>query len=451
MPKDLFSTVSPTQSTVVWLSWLRLGFVLVVLTLGINSDTDMYHWLVLFGYSGLAFLFVYQKEVLCEQKKIALSLLFDILFIGWFLYGNEGVMSGWVSVLLFPALVGSLTCARRTAWLIAVLAMLCYGLLIYLHLDEMASGAMDHAGHTSNIADIDQGEDWTEHPGASMASHIEGMLVTFCISVAVLTGFISHQASLIRRHQKLMTGMRERQLREQQIMAFATLSANTTHRLASPISTVSMLLEELAESNPEKDWHNDVLYQEIQKQIGRCENVLQTLVKTTRDYDPDKLRHSTVNAWLPVIVGNWWVTRNEVQYQLDVEEALQKQTIEYNDNVSFALINLLDNAANACKEQLAPLIDIQARIDESKVMLITIQDNGEGVEQSTLVKLGQQFVKSGTGGMGIGATLAQAAIQQSGGSISMGSGDVIDGVKMGTKVTITLPLVNDSRSSDNIV
>lgn len=434
MPKDFFSTLSPNQSTVVWLSWLRLGFVLVVLFLGINSNSSMYHWLVLFGYSGLAFLFVYQREVLGEQKNIAASLVVDILFIGWFLYGNEGVMSGWVSVLLFPALVGSLTCARRTAWLIAVLAMLCYGLLIYLHLDEMANGVAEHAGH------MGMENTWTEHPDTSMASHIEGMLVTFCISVAVLTGFISHQADLIRHHQKSLVEMRERQLREQQIMAFATLSANTTHRLASPISTIGMLLEELAESNPDKDWQHDELYLEIQTQIQRCENVLQSLVKTTRDYDPDKIRESTVNAWLPLVVGNWWITRNEVQYQLEVNEDLQEQMIEYNDNVSFALINLLDNAANACKDELAPLIDIQAHKNHGQQMQIVIQDNGKGVEQSKLLNLGQRFVQSGNGGMGIGATLAHAAIQQAGGSISLSGGDTIDGVKMGTKVEITLPL-----------
>lgn len=441
MPKDILKNLSslnvlnPDQFTLVWLTWSRLGLVIAVLFLSLKSELSFDYWLILCGYVGATFWFVYQREVLEQSRNLALGLTVDIAFIGWFLYTQNGVMSGWVSVLLFPALVGSLTCAKRTAWFIACLAMICYGALIYVHLAEMETGAhvghsMDHMSHMNH----DQ-----EAP-MSMASHIEGMLITFCISVGILTGFISHQADLLRRHQRSLVEMHERQLREQQIMAFATLSANTTHRLASPISSISLLLEELAENHPDIDWQSDDVYNEINIQITRCSSVLQALVKTTRDYDPNKQRRDNIDTWLPEVIGNWWVTRNEVHYQLDIDRALEGQEIEYDDNISFALVNLLDNAANACKSQSHPLIVLNVSHHRKDKVQITLQDNGEGIKDLYIPRFGKQFIKSQSGGMGIGTALAQAAIQQAGGAMTVAEGDEIDGVKMGTKVMILLPL-----------
>lgn len=453
MPKDMLKNLStlnvlnPDQFTIVWLTWLRLGLVIAVLFLSLKSELSFDYWLILCGYVGAAFWFVYRREVLEESHNLALSLTFDIAFIGWFLYTNNGVMSGWVSVLLFPALVGSLTCKKSTAWFIACLAMLCYGALIYGHLDAM--NADPHAGHMMNHAGMNHGGMGDDAEPMSMASHIEGMLITFCISVGILTGFISHQADLLRRHQRSLVEMHERQLREQQIMAFATLSANTTHRLASPISSIGLLLEELTENHPDIHWQSDEVFMEINTQIERCGNVLQALVKTTRDYDPNKQRRDNIDAWLPEVVGNWWVTRNEVHYQLDIDESLQGTPIEYDDNISFALINLLDNAANACKNESQPLIVLHVVKNTQNTINIVLQDNGEGIKDLYIPRFGKQFIKSQSGGMGIGTALAQAAIQQAGGQMTVAEGDNVDGVKMGTKVIISLPLVAPDKQAQS--
>lgn len=454
MSREFLNSISPNQSSVVWLSGLRFGLILLVLFLGLaetgQDEVDSYRWLVVFCYSLLGVLFVLYRDAFEEQTNIAISLLVDILFISWFLYTHQGVMSGWVSALLFPALIGSLICSRKTAWLIAGLAILSYGILTYLHLEEMSDSSSqenimqhnmpmqsEHHQHMSHPPGSDQSamdHSDMKHSSMDMSSHIEGMMITFCISVILLTGFISHQADLIRRHQKSLGEMRERQLREQQIMAFATLSANTTHRLASPISSITMLLEELAESEPTGDWQDNEVYQQICAQVQRCEQILHKLAASTRDYDPDKLRKDAIQNWLPELIESWWVTRNEVQYQLNMDEGVKSLQVEYDDNLSFALMNLLDNAANACKDSDNPLVRIDVTTAESGIDIV-IQDNGAGIDDSKLIQFGQRFVKSASGGLGIGAALAHAAIQQAGGRVSL----VNNGSQAGTRISVFLP------------
>ncbi|MCY7295614.1 sensor histidine kinase [Alteromonas sp. a30] len=431
MPHNTFNPLTsltienPTHFTITGLTWLRSGYAVVALILSISNDVSLYFYGVVAAYIGCAFIFLSQKDSAHFLRILAVSLLIDIGFTGWFLYINDGVMSGWVSVLLFPALVGSLTCDKRTAWLVALMAMLCYAILIYIPHDAMTSGSMP-------ISHMAMGHDMGQT--SSMATHIEGMLVTFCISVGTLTGFISHQADLLRRHQKSLVEMHERQLREQQIMAFATLSANTTHRLASPISSISLLLEELEENHPKLEC--DDAFKDIQAQVRRCETVLQTLVKTTRDYDPDKHRRSQIQVWLQELIGNWWVTRSEVQYQLNIAEDLKNEIIDYDDNVSFALVNLLDNAANACQSQSMPKVVMDVRTLKNGWIEIQLQDNGAGIEQPLLSQFGRQFVDSESG-LGIGTTLARAAIQRVGGRITVQeNGDDM----AGTQVNVMLPL-----------
>lgn len=399
---------NPNQSSLIWLSAIRLSLMVAVAMWGVFQLNFAPQWGFLGLYFALSAILVWQQTEV-PQLITPIGLAMDLLFIGGFLYVNDGVMSGWVSALLFPAVAGSLTCSKRVAWIIAVIAMMVYGALVYVHLVEMADGSQQHMHYN-----------WVEHSQVSMSSHIQGMLITFCISVTLITGFISHQAEQVRKHQQTLTALREKQWRERQIMTFATLSANTTHRLASPISTIALLLDELDESDPERQWLDSHLLQQLQQQTQRCSDALHSIAAISRNYHPDQRVQKHVKTWLTELVKSWWVTRNEVQYQLNWTTEPSHFDIIYDENLNYALVNFLDNAADACQNAANPLVVISSRLDTQKaVLIVDIHDNGKGIPAAIAEKWGRQFVSSTGNGLGIGATLAHAAIEQSGGDVAL--------------------------------
>lgn len=411
MPLKLLSQLTPSQALRGALSLVRAGILISAVILALNAGVTPSYWMIVVFYGLVSLLTNFDLPKVSEQQLITLGLLSDTLFLSFVLLTLDGVLSGWVSVLLFPAIVGSLSLRRYSAWFLAFIAMLCYAVLV----NEYLSGHQ-HVNHHS----------------MDMSSHMQGMLMTFCISVLALTGFISSQTSRLKRHQVALDELREKQWREQQILAFATLSANTTHQLASPISSIRLLLDEWREESDKEVVEDQVFFSQIDAQINRCENMLNGMIDLARDFDPNKQKAESIEDWITHLVNGWWVTRNEVEYHLEQSEELKSFRVRINDNVNFAIANILDNAANACKQAESPKVDI-ILTKTSNNLNIRIKDNGSAVNPDMAVSLGKKFIKSDSG-LGIGVVLANAAIQQAGGMVCL------EELAKGQGILVTLPL-----------
>ncbi len=94
-------------------------------------------------------------------------------------------------------------------------------------------------------------------------------------------------------------------------------------------------------------------------------------------------------------------------------------------------INLLKNAMEAIKEK--GKIEIEMKCVDKNVM-IKITDNGEGMDEETLKKIGTMFYTTKEHGTGIGVALSYEIIKQHNGIIEYSSNK-----KKGTEVKILLP------------
>lgn len=107
--------------------------------------------------------------------------------------------------------------------------------------------------------------------------------------------------------------------------------------------------------------------------------------------------------------------------------------------VSSALINILENAAEACAANPHPpatggIVTFSVRHDARQVYFV-VKDNGLGMDRETQEKLFTLFFSSkGPGGTGIGLYIAGQVARQHGGSISVSSTP-----GQGAEFTLTLP------------
>ena len=79
-----------------------------------------------------------------------------------------------------------------------------------------------------------------------------------------------------------------------------------------------------------------------------------------------------------------------------------------------ALLNLLNNAADACPDKL----DIRLDWDEQWVNL-SIRDHGAGVPLAIAEQIGRPFFTTKGKGFGLGLFLSQASVTRAGGSVKL--------------------------------
>jgi two-component system, NarL family, sensor histidine kinase BarA len=115
------------------------------------------------------------------------------------------------------------------------------------------------------------------------------------------------------------------------------------------------------------------------------------------------------------------------------------------------LINIIGNATKFTDEgSITISVDIQTS-DEKSLVIIKVTDTGIGIEPSQQQKLFRPFVMvNGSttrkfGGTGLGLAISRNLIELMGGSITIYS----PGLDKGSTVTITLPLIDSSRSPDS--
>lgn len=202
----------------------------------------------------LSFTFWLRKPLLSSESGLFIALVLDtLLWISW-LYFSGGATNAFISLLLLPIAIAAVLLPFWAPWSLALLSNLAYSLMLF----TMPESAMSHHG-------------------MDMQSHYLGMWVNFIISSLVLTTSVALLAKRMRRQDAQLAFMREAQLRQEKLIALGTASAQMAHRLATPLASMRLLVDELQE---EADGNGPAL-QEMQSALTVCESTLTALRSAT--------------------------------------------------------------------------------------------------------------------------------------------------------------------------
>jgi two-component system sporulation sensor kinase B len=98
--------------------------------------------------------------------------------------------------------------------------------------------------------------------------------------------------------------------------------------------------------------------------------------------------------------------------------------------------NIIKNAMEAIDDSKQGVIKFHAKAS-SKGFIVTIADNGAGMNKQVLSKIGEAFYTTKSGGTGLGVKFSKEIIEAQGGYINYKSSPSV-----GTTVSIMLPLKN---------
>jgi two-component system sensor histidine kinase RegB len=322
-------------------------------------------------------------------------LLLDVFALTALLKWSGGSGNPLVSLYLIPVVVAAAALPAAHTWFMAALTLSCYSWLI---LTPDPHPGHQHADEASFID-----------------FHLTGMWLTFAVSAGLVALFVGRMARSLRERDRRLAAAREESLRNERIVALGTMAAGAAHELGTPLGTLSLLVDELepgVRGTPQAS--QDLA--EMRRQIGICKRIITDLLASAGQARGEGGSPQTVDNFLREVVSKWEMMRPSARFNFRWESEGPEPAILAEQTLSQAVINLLNNAADASPEN----IEIEGRCVEDE-MVIEIRDHGPGLTPEVLSQAGQPFFTTkGPGkGTGLGLFLANATIERFGGTVRL--------------------------------
>ncbi len=343
------------------------------------------------------------------------QLLIDIIALSLIFYGSGGANNPFISYFLVPICIAAASLQGYFALLISLISLFSYSLLLFFYIPLPILAPEHHSmSHKLN-------------------THVLGMWINFFISAGLVTYFVVKMARDLANREALLKRKREDELRNEQLLAVATLAAGTAHELGTPLATIKLLLGELRSTYADdSELQQDLTL--LQTQVGICSSTLRRLV-TTAEYNKEGIvEESDLRSYCQSILDHWQLLRPEAKFTTAFAQYLAPQKVSFHPSIAQALINLLNNAANANPDNL----HIDIRWDQQELCW-QIWDRGPGVDPDLHQQLGNQRIQTTQQGLGMGLLISKASINRYGGSVGLIDRLSVDGIQ-GTVTQVNLPL-----------
>ena len=266
---------SSDSSSIVIARLTAIRLVISLLLLSFLSWLEWQHmdglfpaWIALGIYLPLLIAGLAQSRRRCSETMLLFHLMVEFQLITVFLYFTGGASNPFISYLLVLLVYAAYNLKQQWVWLMAILGILDYSALTQFY-QPLTLPIHSHTLSGKSFFDL----------------HLAGMWLTFVLSSLVLAAFIPSLVVVKNRRRQELAELRERQLKNEQLIGIATLAAGTAHEMGTPLMTMEMLLAEAyehKESIPPKD------VKLLHQQVEICRQSLQRLAMAGRNSQQKK-------------------------------------------------------------------------------------------------------------------------------------------------------------------
>jgi len=358
-------------------------------------------------------LFLFKRPEKISDNVFFAQLVVDALSLTAILYFTGGATNPFAWFLLVPHSVASTLLSRRYAGLMALITSLSYTLIVFYY------RPLVHLEHTMEMG-----------VGGHFQEHIIGMWIGFVLSAILMAYFVAGMAESLRKRNELLIKMQERIFRDERLVALGTLATGAAHELGTPLGTMDIIAHELELEFRDADNGLSKKLLLMQGQIKRCKKVLSAITQTASEDKYDSGQLLAVDEYIANVVAQWRISHLGVFLHENIKGPYPAPQLMTNAMLTHAIINILDNAAEASPKFVSISLDWK----DGK-MLVVVEDQGKGMDESQLALLGKQQVSSKDAGMGIGLYLTKATVEHMGGDVCWKSRK-----PCGVIATISIPL-----------
>jgi len=317
------------------------------------------------------------------------QLLLDVAALTVLLYFSGGSTNPFVMLYLLPLALTAAALPGAYTWVVAAVTVACYSALMFWYVPL----PQDHSAH-----------------GDAFALHVLGMWIGFVLSAGLIAWFAVKMAATVRSRDQLFAAMREQELKHERILALGTLATGAAHELGTPLSTMAVLVKDIA---PGEGVSADRLAI-LRAQIARCKEILASLSAAAGQVRAESGQSLALDEFLDELVRRWRDTRPGVQARAQFTGARPAPRIVAEQTLAQAITNILNNAADASPES----VDIDARWSADELVL-EIADRGAGLAPEVQASVGEPFLTTKSDGLGLGLFLAYTTLGRFGGGVRL--------------------------------
>ncbi|MCW8809308.1 MAG: ATP-binding protein [Rhodanobacter sp.] len=332
----------------------------------------------------------------------------DTLVLCYLLYFTGGASNPFITLLVVPIALSAAALSVRALLVVSMLAGVAYLALLVPH---VSLPLPLNSSEGESLRDI-------------------GMGVNFAITALLLGFFINRLARAVRMQQLEVQRVRERALRDEGILAIATQAAGAAHELNTPLSTMRTLLPEMR-----REHATDTALAEdltlLEGQVDRCRTILREMVafgKAQLSQEPERL---SVGEFIHGCLERFQLLRPEAELTLELDQRTAGLRLRTPPGLRHALLNLLNNAADASASLDSNVVSFQVLRDDHWLQFC-VRDHGPGFTPTGQPQLIGQTQKQA--GLGIGLALAEATAERLDGEL------IAVNVAHGAELRLRLPL-----------
>jgi len=345
-----------------------------------------------------------------SDREIFVQMLLDVAGLtGVFFYAG-GASNPFIWFYLLPLMIAATILPRSYTWTMAGITVASYSALLFI--DAPMGG---HAQHASGFQ-----------------MHVFGMWLGFVMSAGFVAVIIVGMAHSLRQRDHKLAEAREHALQNERLVALGTLATGAAHELGTPLGTMAILTAELEKEYTDAghpDLHKKLGI--LREQLNRCKETLSVISTSAGAGRAESGHRMQVGKYLDAVISEWQSQRQTASLESIIDSNGPASEIIAERTLTQALINVLNNAADASPEHVA----LQASWTPAKLTL-AISDRGPGLSKEIQHQLGKTPVTTKAEGLGVGLYLAHATIQRLGGTLV-----IQNRPQGGTMILITLPLL----------
>ncbi|TWT91292.1 sensor histidine kinase [Stieleria varia] len=434
-----------------WISDIDLPYVPLLVLVGLTATTNLIYGIWLRRWSPTAehariaeasplssVADVDENTPVIRNVSLALMLL-DLVTLTAMLYFSGGAENPFSFFYFVNLAVGGVMIHPRAAWSLTLTAILGYAFILHysVPIDLFQRYNVAPSGVDGLAADASS--------NGMMDIHRVGLMLAFSTCASVVTYFVTRTAGLLRDREQQLRRTEAEKAANRRLESLTTLAAGAAHELATPLSTIDVIARELTRhlDDVPKPVSVDNDLQLIDQQLEICRNILERMRGAAGDSMAQRWYRTTVGDLIDASLDG--VRDPHRVNVVDGPDDVEGQTLWMPEEaVAQAIRNLIHNGLDASGP--SGQVTLESRLDTAAQRVdILVTDQGQGMTEEVLGRIGDPFftTKEPGRGIGLGLYLTRNVVSQLGGELQFSSEP-----GRGTTAIASLPLGKQDASTN---
>ena len=319
----------------------------------------------------------------------SIFLVYDLIQLSILLYITGGIFNPFSLLLIIPAIVSSTFLSMGTTIILGIVTSLLLLIISFYHLP--LPGEDMNLLHFPNFYKI-------------------GIIISIFIGLIFLSYFGIRFAGETKKRSEALNKLQEVISKEYELESLGGQAAAAAHSLGTPLATISVVAKELKkEIGNEKEISKDIDL--LISQTKRCSEILKQISRKQIEEDIF-LSSIKFEDLLEEIINSFKETSSK-KIDLIVEKDQNKISIQRTPEIIYGLRNFIGNAVKFSKSK----VEINLTSNE-KIIEIKIRDDGPGIPEDVIKKIGEPYIKSkskeviSNSGLGLGTFLGKTLLER---------------------------------------